>query len=289
MKRRLVTIGCALGLSALSSGCWSSDDRFSVLTYNVQALPGTLAEHDPQTTLPIISPKLNEYDLVLIQENFFYWNQLASKTHHRYVSSPQQGKAFRANDGLTRFSYLPFGVADHTRVEWVTCNGFLTDDNDCLAMKGFSVATHLLYYNLGVDVYNIHMDAGSSSGDRLARAQQISQLVQYINTRSATRAVIVAGDTNLTGSDKDLLENLLTGAGLTDSCRALDCGDESRIDRVMYRSSADIELVPLKWKIPTEFVDEKGEALSDHVPVMVEFQFRLPSYYVFDKFDASIL
>ena len=87
----------------------------------------------------------------------------------------------------------------------------------------------------------------------------------------ADLAPIVAGDTNLHSNmpyDSVPLSNLLSEAGLTDVCRALECGDE-RIDRVMYRNSDSLWLTPLEWSIPPEFVDAEGNDLSDHEPVAV--------------------
>ncbi len=48
--------------------------------------------------------------------------------------------------------------------------------------------------------------------------------------------VKLAGNMVLPEAD---LQKLIAGAGLTDSCRALGCGEEGRIDRVLYRSSGE--------------------------------------------------
>ena len=63
------------------------------------------------------------------------------------------------------------------------------------------------------------------------------------------------------------LANIIEGAGLTDVCGALDCGDE-RIDKVLVRDGETVTLVPEQWWIPEEFVDARSaEPLSDHLPV----------------------
>lgn len=175
-------------------------------------------------------------------------------------------------DGLNRFSIFPF--EDHARFPWSECWGNLDCASDCLAAKGFSVARTMLPGDLPVDVYNHHNEAGGCDEDSRIRAQDVQELLNEIAIRSAGRAVIVAGDTNLHRDDPEdvpPLDALLDGAGLSDACDTLQCGDD-RIDRVMYRSSDSVTLIPLEWWIPPEFVTADGTDLSDHKPVAVRFR-----------------
>jgi endonuclease/exonuclease/phosphatase family metal-dependent hydrolase len=125
-----------------------------------------------------------------------------------------------------------------------------------------------------IDVYNLHMDAGNSTGDLTARAAQVDQLLLEIASRSVGRAIIVAGDTNINTSKNaenvQMLAKLLQQAQLTDACVHTSCGEPERIDRVMYRSSAAVKLEALSWKIDTTFVDSAGVPLSDHDAVGVQ-------------------
>jgi len=174
-------------------------------------------------------------------------------------------------DGLNRFSV--FSLGDLTRITWMECSGFLNCSSDCLTTKGFSVSEIELADGISVDVYNLHMDAGSCEGDIVARRVQTEQLVDEINIRSSGKAVIVAGDTNLKFSRADdmvSLDFLLLETGLQDACRFLECGNEI-IDRIMFRSSDLVSLTPLSWELPPEFIDAEGNDLSDHIPVSVRF------------------
>jgi endonuclease/exonuclease/phosphatase (EEP) superfamily protein YafD len=174
-------------------------------------------------------------------------------------------------DGLNRFSRFPLG--ELTRVEWVECNGVLDCDSDCLTTKGFSVSAIKLAEGLFVDLYNLHMDAGGCDGDIHARRVQTEQLMEKIRTRSLGKAVIVAGDTNLKRSrpdDVESLELLLSEASMQEACLFLDCPQES-IDRVLFRGSDSVSLVPVSWDHPPQFVDTEGHDLSDHKPVAVRF------------------
>jgi hypothetical protein len=236
-----------------------------LLTYNVAGLPDGISGSMPIEYIPQISPLLNQYELALVQEDFAYHPELAADAEHPYQSEPHPDldpPNYVFGDGLNEFSQYPFDPPD--RVAWALCNGQLDMGSDCLTDKGFYRAVHTLSEGIEVDVYNLHMDAGGSPEDIAARDAQVAQLVAYILMHSLDRAVIVAGDTNMDEEDEASLQALLAAAGLTDVCRALDCGEEYRIDRVLYRSSTRIELTPMAWAIDATFVDSLGNDLSDH-------------------------
>lgn len=253
-----------------------------VLSYNVAGLLEGISGSKPATYSPLISPLLNPYELVLVQEDFCYHDDISGAATHSHQSAPEfdpactifiePGRNF--GDGLNRFSQTPFGLFE--RFDWSVCHGEGDCASDCLTPKGFTFARHVLESGATVDVYNLHMDASKCEGSIAARATQAEQLAELIETRSADRAVIVAGDTNLKPNDPErpgdttTFDTLLADAGLTDGCRALECGDE-RIDRVLFRSSDTLTLTPTAWSIPSEFVDGDGNDLSDHEPVLVTF------------------
>ena len=51
--------------------------QFTTLAYNVAGLPQGISGSDPERNLPLISPLLNDYDVVLTQEDFDWWTPLA--------------------------------------------------------------------------------------------------------------------------------------------------------------------------------------------------------------------
>ena len=243
-----------------------------MLTYNVAGLPETLSGSRPAEYTPQISPLLNAYDVVVVQEDFWYHHLLVADVTHAYRSVPMVESPTLTNmgDGLNRFFIFP--IEGHERVTWADCNGTIDCSSDCLTPKGFSYARHQLSSGVLLAVYNLHMDAGSCGGDFTARGVQVDQLIADINSRSAGQAVIVAGDTNLSDGRSDdmvMLDRLMTNAGLTDACRALGCGSEE-LDRVLFRSSASLTLQALTWAFADEFVDPSGHDLSDHPAIRVE-------------------
>ncbi len=127
-----------------------------------------------------------------------------------------------------------------------------------------------------VDLYDLHADAGRSSGDAKARQKQMNQLAAYITANSAGKAVLVAGDTNIKQEDEAQLTSLMTGANLTDACRKLGCAEPYRIDRILYRDGGGVVFTPTKWTVDMTFVDGSSAQLSDHEPIAVDFAWSAP-------------
>jgi endonuclease/exonuclease/phosphatase family metal-dependent hydrolase len=271
-RRSIVTVALALGLvsAGVLGGCGADDNSgsFSFLTYNVAGLPEGLSGSDPVRNIPQISPLLNNYDLVVVQEDFAYPQQLRADVEHPYQSEHlKNGPGKVLGDGLDRFSRFAF--ADHTREAWQTCHGTVDNGSDCLAAKGFAHARTTFAAGVEVDVYNLHFDAGRSGKNYEARQTQMQQLVDAIERESSGQALIVAGDFNMhvpSHNDENALLAQLFALGLVDAFRKLNCGDE-RIDRVLLRSGGDVELTPLSWAVDQRFVDASGADLSDHKAV----------------------
>lgn len=248
----------------------------SVLTYNVAGLLEGVSQARPSVSSPEIGRRIGEWDLALVQEDFCYHrliNQTAPQAHR---SQPEHvpgctvfaGPDANMGDGLNRFSTLPFGAP--VRHDWARCNGHFRCFSDCLAQKGFSVATHVPAMGVSVDVVNVHLDAGSCEGDRAARTAQIAQLLGALPPE---RAVILAGDTNLSRDDSDQrLLAQLRAAGFVEACQAGDCS--GLLDRIFVRSGHETALEVSTYSRPEGFVNDDGDALSDHQPVAATIRWR---------------
>ena len=223
----------------------------------------------------MISPRLNDFDIVLVQEDFWYHKELSSQVALPYVSPPTKKGIFGVGDGLNRFAESPF--EQFCRITWDKRYGVFSHSSDRLAPKGFSIATHHFSRGIAVDIYNLHMDAGGSQKDFLARETQMRQLALALRDRSAGKPVIVAGDWNLKEArpnDRILLEDFKERFSLQDAREVLSVGRD-RIDRILFRSGEGVEIVPLSYTVETElFRDSEGNPLSDHDAVSVEFLFR---------------
>jgi endonuclease/exonuclease/phosphatase family metal-dependent hydrolase len=298
---RVARIACCVVplCSLLTTSCSSSEPEaavtgtFSVLTYNVAGLPEGISGSHPAANTPQMSPLLNDYDVVLVQEDFAYHRDLVSAAEHPYQSTPDAGQA-SLGDGLNLLSQLPF--EDLTRTRWQDCFGELDAGSDCLTPKGFFVTRLEIAPGAFVDLYDLHADAGRSPSDAEARSANFDQLRAAIEANSQGNAVIVTGDFNERYSYGDqTLSTLLDDTGLKDVWVELERGsvlppspsevaaacetDDAnlsceRIDKVLYRSSPEITLMPIDYRVDSaRFVDTAGQPLSDHPPVVAVFDF----------------
>ena len=130
------------------------------------------------------------------------------------------------------------------------------------------------------DVYNLHAEAGRTTNDTVFHAEDFELLADYINTHSARRPVIVAGDTNLHTEPGHVMEpvhgpiwdRFVDEVGLIDVCTVTPCEAPGSIDKVAWRNGGGIVLAvdERRWEDDI-FVDAQGADLSDHPPVAVEF------------------
>ena len=317
----LLAVVLALGL--LAAGCCRPGgpghgprDRagtFTVLTYNVAGLPQEISKVHPQTNIPKISPLLNAYDVVLTQEDFDWWlpgglaagldftqyhQRLRAATDHPYATPVHPGPAAAGldlatrpelliGDGIGMLSRFPLEAFDQRA--WTGCFGGIdTSDGgaaDCLAMKGFRVAT-MRVGGAPVDVYSFHGEAGGSLTDQALQADDYAQLAAFIIEHSRGRAVVIGGDTNLhitrgpgddDAADAQIWADLLAATGLRDVCDLTACRNPAIIDKVAIRSSRQLTLTAEAHAIPADrFTDEAGQPLSDHSPVVATIGWARP-------------
>jgi hypothetical protein len=285
--------------SALLLARGAEAGSFSVITYNVAGLPAILSGSKPDVNTIQISPLLEPYDLVLVQEDFIYHRDLIAHVTHPHRSVPDQSArpplTFGLGDGLNTLSRSPF--SGFQRITWIDCfGGFDGFGADCLTPKGISFARHELEPGVFLDVYNLHADAGSDEDSLAARRSNLSQLADVIEMLSAGNAVLVAGDFNSRYTrEGDILPELLAAAQLSDAWIELARGGSvppvgpslsdgcdsdpsgpacERVDKILYRSSAALRLEPVALDVPTEiFQDAVGDPLSDHDPVTAIFRY----------------
>jgi endonuclease/exonuclease/phosphatase (EEP) superfamily protein YafD len=246
--------------------------RFDLLSYNVAGLPWGLSKSDPVINAPQMGPFLEGYDIVLLQEDFAYNEEIFKGRSHPYRSSSRQRWIFPLSDGLSHLSRLT--MHEIRRVQWSENHGFFGSGWDELADKGFAVSRAWLSSTASVDFYNLHADAGRGADDAAARRAQFAQLAEHIKQHSAGRALIVAGDFNARWSDPrdaECLAEFLSATGLEDVFEKSE--GPRRIDHIFYRSGSDVSLIPTDAGIDTRFRDQRrGAPLSDHPAVRARFE-----------------
>jgi endonuclease/exonuclease/phosphatase family metal-dependent hydrolase len=298
----LLLLASLLSAGASAQGEAEPDHTFSVLTYNVAGLPEGISGSTPFLNTVQISPLLDAFDLVAVQEDFAYHEDLVSALRHPHhsVKDTRPGRwgelvGYAFGDGLSTFSRAPFSY--FTRITWNDCFGTFSNGSDCLTPKGFSVARVWLARGVFVDVYDWHADSGNAPEDQATRRANVRQLAAFVAASSAGNAVIVLGDTNSRYTRAgDVLPELLATALLTDvwvelerggvvppvgptlrsGCDADPAGGEcERVDKILYRSGARVELTAIATDVPAHFVDAAGAPLSDHQPLSARFSWRV--------------
>ncbi|MFN8295629.1 MAG: endonuclease/exonuclease/phosphatase family protein [Chitinophagales bacterium] len=264
--------------------------EIKALTYNVAGLPeGVNPDQHPTKHMHLVSPLLNAYDLVNVQEDFFYHDSL-----YKYINLPYKSTYFakpgELGDGLNCVSNIPF--VDFTRITWDSCHGF-----DCFTPKGFTYSRLRFNKDVFVDLYNVHCNAGDDSGDLRARRNNILQLCNYIDLHSAGNAIILMGDfncrytrlgDNIREVDSRGLKNVwveLLRSGvlpLHDGNPLSDCSPNATnatcevVDKIYYRSSSKIMLTPTAYQLDSPlYYDSLGDPLSDHRPMYAKFTYQV--------------
>jgi endonuclease/exonuclease/phosphatase family metal-dependent hydrolase len=288
----LALIFCALFLLLkFRANSVDYDGSFNILSYNVGGLPEIISSSTPSKYTKLISPKLNDYDVVNCQEDFAYNDDLTSKLELPYQTEFSGNVPF--GNGLMTFSRFPLHMS--TKIKWKDTHGFIEDGADEMIPKGFCYSSVEIKPGYFIDIYNIHTDADTDEQSMAARRSNMAQLSEYINNISAGKAVIVFGDTNsrYTRKGDDFYELLLKPRGLKDawiqnvmdgvippigdSLMVNDLGQKGEVvDKIFFRSGKNVQINASTFKLLlTEFTDSEGNQLSDHYPITSRIDYKL--------------
>ena len=168
------------------------EGSFNILSYNVGGLPEIISSSKPSKYTKQISPKLNDYDIINVQEDFGYNDDLTSQLKLPFRTKFTGNVPF--GNGLMTFSKFPLYMTSNEK--WKDTHGFIEDGADEMIPKGFCYSSVEIKPGYFIDIYNIHTDADTDEQSMAARRSNMAQLSEYINNNSAGKAVIVFGDTN---------------------------------------------------------------------------------------------
>src|SRR4051794_21773104 len=216
----VVTVGAVLVLTPHPA--LAASGSFTALTYNVPGLPASLssAPTPRDTATTAIGQRLGPYDIVHVQEDFNYHADLYAADTHPYRTPTSGGAGI--GSGLNTLSNYPDDTDDFERAKWNSCQ---LDSGDCLTPKGFTFMRERLSEGVYLDLYNLHTNAGTNSGDEASRASILSQLTALIKTHSADNAVLVMGDTNTRYTrSEDTIAGFVADNGLNDAWVKLERG-----------------------------------------------------------------
>ena len=294
MIKRFVMNGIVPFLVFLSANLFSSDlnkeTYFNVLTYNVQMRP-VLDNNEYKAQR--ISPRLNQYDIVAVQESFANKTGLVAQCTHSYKEhfTDKYCPLAIVDSGLSILSNYPVVRTKHEHFR------LRAGLQDVVASKGILLTSISINGHI-VDVYNTHMQASDGDDGHEARYDQALQMVEFVNRNSpASHSVLVVGDFNMSpmreyfASDKFISHHYRTveirilrtyafslmqrSLGLTDLSDFLSEKADEEIERILYRSGVNHELVPLGISNQTvRFKDEHDGFLSNGIPLVGTFAIR---------------
>lgn len=229
MRQHILSIIIATAMTAtMPAMAWNDNDSFSIMTLNVDGLPGKLLFFNVNEDGPKLlgSEAISLYlaakncDIVAMQEDFNYHIEIQSclllgYKHDEWTGGvdletiqqedlihPQNVKL--KCDGLNMAWKRKCQSTAYDRVAW-DCNfSKFSHSGDDLITKGFRRHEITLQDGTQVVVYNMHMDAsdprdvllGNDTKDREARLSQWEQLRQHIMERLDSRPILVVGDMN---------------------------------------------------------------------------------------------
>lgn len=210
-----------IGLMCLTSAVGQT---FTVATLNVDGLPEKIAGIKLNSDGPGASGTKRAssylaakgYDIIGVQEDFYYHDELRSSLDNAYNRGEWQGFNTGSlpwfhlgwlkfdTDGLCEFWQKRHQCLSEKAVTWNDAYGRLDHANDDLCNKGFRRVEMRLASGREIVVYNMHMDAseqkdeesGNDAGDKRARWSQWRQLRSHVQERLDERPVILLGDMN---------------------------------------------------------------------------------------------
>jgi endonuclease/exonuclease/phosphatase family metal-dependent hydrolase len=267
----------------------SAASRLSVLSYNVHGLFALAAKDSPRDRMPTIGWLANRYDVVLLQEDFEYADVVRDQMQ-RHTGFRGNGLGAHpvlwtakllllpANLLLPRFS-LPYGSGlttfvpkasanadDVVRKPYGDCAGWFSSKGDCWARKGYLRVRMRAPNGAVLDVYNTHIEAGTSSRSMRSRRRNFEDLTQAVERLSAGAAVLVAGDFNVDYSrprDRDYITLFREKLGLADSGAGPRLAVWRERDFILLRDGSGATISVEEAGEATEFVSG-SRALSDH-------------------------
>ncbi|CAK7207016.1 hypothetical protein SEUCBS139899_009824 [Sporothrix eucalyptigena] len=268
----------------------ATSGSFDILSMNVAGLPAILQSNDvpgdKATNAGTIGSDFAKYgyDVINVQEDFNYHAYIYATDNHTYRTATSGGAGIGSGlNTLANFDWIDF-----TRIGWNKCSD--ASGSDCLTPKGFTLMRVKVDSGVYVDMYNIHADAGTESGDETARNANLQQVADYIDTWSIGNAVIVFGDTNSRYTrTADDIGIFASQNGLTDAWIQLERGgvvptvesvcdnpsttnDCETVDKVFYRGNSILGINATYFNYEsTKFVQADGDILSDHNPITVVF------------------
>jgi len=297
----------SLPLCALADSMVITGGTFRAATFNVDGLPGKILgitvnpDAPGESGMALISSKLAEKDcdFVGFQEDFNYHNALTGSLNSYNFGTWRGGISWLTNDtdglcAMWKTSRITVSLEDIVPYRDSYSSGLFNTGSgaDDMIVKGFRRYTVCIDDAADVDIYVTHLDADddnteNNAGDIAAREGQWAQLTDYILSSDTHNPCIVMGDMNSLYRQDRVKELFLdpinadSRFSVSDTWVELCKGNNYQqltgdaLDKIFYINNADspVRLQAVKYEMDTAFVHADGSHLSDHWPVLVDFQY----------------
>ena len=263
-----------------------------------------------------ISEKLSTmgYDIIGLSEDFNFNDQIMQYMGE-YDCGTYRGGITMSNykadisfdtDGLNLiWRKEGFAAFNERMIGWNQKNGKFDSGADELIDKGFRFYQVTIHDSLTIDLYILHMDAECEEKDLEARWSQWSQLASMILTSNNGNPIIVMGDTNSRYTRDKIIDNFfapleedgrftVTDAWIeheydgvfpefgADALMVHDLGYQKGevVDKVLYiNNTHSAYTISANYYLQdVSFINDEGEPLADHWPIVVEFTYEKRSY-----------
>ena len=248
--------------------------KLKVLLWNVWNLPSCLTDGNSAERAKKISPWLQPYDIVILNEAFCNKKQLFSENDF----------PFRQGLGRQWWTIFDSGVIILSKFPIVKTENMHYRKRahvDMFAAKGILMCRIELEHGRLLDVFATHMQAGNSRAEQKARDAQALDVAEFAYKHSVdAQAILFAGDLNMGPThDKTYARHsvhyansqdaklrteayirMREGAGLS------EISDNEDICRFLYRDSASLKFFDISVQYP-----QVPNGLSDTSPLLCTF------------------
>lgn len=248
--------------------------KIQVLLWNVWNLPSCLTDGQAAERARKISPLLQPYDIVILNEAFCNKKHLLSEADFPFREKLGRQWYTIFDSGLMILSKFPI-------IKTAFMHYKKRARVDFFAAKGILMCKIELEHGRILDVYATHMQAGNSRAEQKARDAQSLEVAEFVYEHSVdAQAVLFAGDLNMGPTQDatytkhsvhyansqdaklrtDAYVRMRNGAGLK------EISDNEDICRFLYRDSASLKLFDAAIHYP-----RVPRGLSDTSPLMCTF------------------
>ena len=245
----------------------SENSVINILSYNIQGLPDLFTSYKNPNRIEEIIKNINNYDLVLLQENWVYQDIIRDNFSKDTFIISSKNKFNKKNNskrssGLNIIVSEKLKIQNHEEYIYSDCNGWLFNANDCLASKGF-IYSKLLINSDTLNVYVTHLDAGNSKKDINVRQKQLDELSNSIEKISNLGPLIITGDFNINYyTNPEIINSFIDKFGLNNLNWESNLSNDIKIDYVFFRDGTSTAL-----QIYDEGVNHNFINYSDHYPI----------------------